>query len=296
MKRKGIILAGGAGSRLQPMTSVVVKQLLPVYDKPMIFYPLSTLMLAGVTEILIITTPADLDIFKRLLGDGTALGISLTYAVQPKPEGIAQALLIARDFLAGAPSALILGDNIFYGSGIERELTAASAQDTVATIFAYRVNDPERYGVVRLDARGEPELIEEKPKQWVSNFAVTGLYFLPANGPEIAAGLTPSARGELEITDVNTRYMKAGKLACRILGRGYAWFDAGTPDSLLEAGAFVQSLSRRQGLRLSCPEEIAARMGLISVEQLRTTADALKKGEYGQYLLHVATELDENTH
>jgi glucose-1-phosphate thymidylyltransferase len=291
MARLGIILAGGAGTRLHPMTQVVVKQLLPVYDKPMIYYPLSTLMLAGLRDILIISTPEDAPAFARIFGDGSRLGLNLSFSVQPRPEGIAQALLIGRDAIGADGVCLILGDNLFYGAGLEAELAAANAHTAGATVFAAHVQQPERYGVIRFDTAGQPAEIIEKPEKPASNYAVTGLYFYDQSAVEIAAALAPSPRGELEITDVNRAYLARGALACRLLGRGFAWLDAGTPDSLLEAAAFVQTLERRQGLRIACPEEIAARKGWISPEALLAQAHPFAKSDYGRYLIRVAAEL-----
>lgn len=284
---KGIILAGGSGTRLYPLTKAISKQVMPVYDKPMIYYPLSALMLAGIRDILVISTPRDLPGFQRLLGDGSAWGLALSYQAQPRPEGIAQAFLIARDFIAGSPCALVLGDNIFYGADLSRRLQAAAASRAGATIFGYQVTDPERYGVVEIDAAGRAIGLEEKPHQPRSPLAVTGLYFYDARVTEIAADLTPSARGELEITDVNRRYMQDGRLTVEVLGRGYAWLDTGTPDAMLEAAQFVQTIEKRQGLKIACPEEIAFRMGYIDAEDLAALAKPLRKSGYGEYLLQV---------
>ena len=283
--RRGILLVGGSGTRLHPATKVMSKQLMPVYDKPMVYYPLSTIMLAGIRDILVISTPHDLPLYRRLLGDGSDWGLRFEYAEQPEPKGIAQALIIGESFLAGEPSCLILGDNIFYGDGMAQAMQAISAKNSGATVFAYHVRDPERYGVVVLDASGRPTDIEEKPKQPRSNFAVTGLYFYDGQAAEIARNLKPSLRGELEITDVNREYLRRGLLSVEVLGRGTAWLDTGTHDSLLEAATFVSVLEARQGLKVACLEEIAWRMGHITAEQLRHLAEPLKNSGYGQYLL-----------
>ncbi|MDR0881827.1 MAG: glucose-1-phosphate thymidylyltransferase RfbA [Candidatus Adiutrix sp.] len=290
MTRKGLILAGGAGTRLHPATLVVSKQLLPVYDKPMIYHPLTTLMLAGLREILIISTPEDTPRFQALLGDGRAWGLDLRYAVQPSPDGLAQALIIGADFLAGAPSALILGDNIFYGHELKNCLAEVSDRQAGATVFAYHVNDPERYGVVAFDPGGRAVSLEEKPARPRSNYAVTGLYFYDQEAPRLAASLRPSARGELEITDLNRLYLEQGRLSVEVLGRGYAWLDTGTHDTLLEAGQFISTIERRQGLKVACPEEVAFRQGWIDAAQLERLARPLAKNGYGQYLLRLAGE------
>jgi glucose-1-phosphate thymidylyltransferase len=287
---KGIILAGGSGTRLHPVTQAVSKQLLPVYDKPMIYYPLSVLMLAGIREILIISTPEDTPRFEQLLGDGTRWGLKLQYAIQPSPDGLAQAFIIGRDFLAGSPCCLVLGDNIFYGHDMARTLQNAAAQTSGATVFAYPVLDPERYGVVEFDSEGKAISLEEKPLKPKSRYAVTGIYFYDAQVADVAAQLKPSPRGELEITDVNIWYLQRGQLRTEVLGRGMAWLDTGTHDSLLEAANFIYTIEHRQGLKVACPEEIAYRLGYIDANALRALAQKIKKSTYGQYLLRLLEE------
>jgi len=290
MSRRGIILAGGSGTRLHPATLAVSKQLLPVYDKPMVYYPLSTLMLAGIRDILVISTPQDTPRFEALLGDGSKWGLNLSYCVQPSPDGLAQAFILGRQFVGNNPSALVLGDNIFFGHDLHTVVTRAAARDVGATVFAYHVHDPERYGVVEFDANKNALSIEEKPNAPKSNYAVTGLYFYDNQVCDIASSIKPSARGELEITTVNAQYLEQRQLSVEIMGRGYAWLDTGTHDSLLEAGQFIATLEKRQGLKVACPEEIAFRSGWISAAELERQAQPLLKNGYGQYLLQVLKE------
>ncbi len=289
-QRKGIVLAGGSGTRLHPATLAVSKQLLPVYDKPMVYYPLAALMLAGIRDVLLISTPQDTPRFEALLGDGSRWGMNLSYCVQPSPDGLAQAFILGKQFVGGAPSALVLGDNIFYGHDFQGLLHSAAERSTGASVFAYHVTDPERYGVVDFDAQQRALSIEEKPKQPKSNYAVTGLYFYDEQVCDIAAAIKPSPRGELEITDVNATYLRQNQLSVEIMGRGYAWLDTGTHDSLMEAGQFIATLEKRQGLKVACPEEIAFRQGWINAAQLEVLAQPLAKNGYGQYLLKLLKE------
>lgn len=290
MNRKGIILAGGSGTRLYPVTQVVSKQLLPIYDKPMVYYPLTTLMLAGIRDILIISTPQDTPRFQELLGDGQKWGLNLSYAVQPSPDGLAQAFLIGESFIGSAPSALILGDNIFYGHDFSSQLQRADARQDGATVFAYTVHDPERYGVAEFDVSGRVISLEEKPTKPKSRYAVTGIYFYDKQVCELAASLKPSVRGELEITDLNRLYLERGQLTCEVMGRGMAWLDTGTHESLLEASQYIETIERRQGLKIACPEEVAYRQGWVSAAEIEALAKPMLKNNYGQYLLRMLTE------
>ena len=290
MSRKGMILAGGSGTRLYPVTQVVSKQLLPIYDKPMVYYPLSTLMLAGIRDILIISTPHDTPLFQELLGDGARWGLSLSYAVQPSPDGLAQAFLIGEDFIGNDPSALILGDNIFYGHDLSQSLQRANARTDSATVFAYPVQDPERYGVAEFDASGKVISLEEKPAKPKSRYAVTGIYFYAPQACALAKSLRPSARGELEITDLNRLYLEQGRLTCEVMGRGMAWLDTGTHESLLEASQYIATIERRQGLKVACPEEIAFRQGWVTAADIEKLAAPMLKNGYGQYLMRMLSE------